>query len=132
MKLIKAELTYKINGCCFRVHRALGRFCRERQYCDKLEVALKEANLNYLREYELIRLIQNSPAGNRVDFLIENSIILDVKAKKFITKEDYFQILRYLEAANLQLGMIVNFRNTYLKAKRIINSKFKLSVSSAC
>ena len=70
--------------------------------------------------------------GNRVDFLVENAIVIDIKAKKFITKKDYFQMLRYLEAANLQLGIIINFRNTYLKPKRIINSKFKSSVSSAC
>lgn len=122
-KLLHHELTYKINGICFKVHRELGRFCRERQYCDAIEKLLKEAGIEYKREYELVKLVSSSPAGNRVDFLIENIIILDIKAKKFITKEDYIQMIRYLEAANIELGIIINFRHTYLKPKRILNSK---------
>lgn len=125
MELIYQDLTYKINGVCFKVHRDLGRFCRERQYGDKLELLFKGTGVDYKREYEIQNFNKSSPAGNKVDFLIESKIILEVKAKKFITKEDYFQMLRYLEAANLQLGLIVNFCNTYLKPKRIINSKFK-------
>jgi len=62
-----------------------------------------------------------------VDFIIENKIIIDIKAKKFITKEDYYQMLRYLKGANLELGIIYNFRNTYLKPKRVLNSAFKKS-----
>ena len=46
---------------------------------------------------------------------------MDIKAKRLITKEDYYQILRYLKVAGLKLGIIVNFRNTYLKPKRIMN-----------
>jgi len=107
----------------------MGRFRSERQYCDKLEILFKEEKINFKREYELVKLSDVNSLGNRVDFLIDNLIILDVKAKKFITKDDYFQMLRYLETADLQLGIIINFRNTYLKPKRIINSKFK-SVSS--
>lgn len=129
MKLIHENLTYKINGLCFKVHREMGRFRSERQYCDKLEILFKEEKINFKREYELVKLSDVNSLGNRVDFLIDNLIILDVKAKKFITKDDYFQMLRYLETADLQLGIIINFRNTYLKPKRIINSKFK-SVSS--
>jgi GxxExxY protein len=125
MELICEDLTYKINGVCFKTHRDLGRFCRERQYGDKLEFLFKETGVDFKREYEIRDFNKSSPAGNKVDFLIESKIIPEVKAKKFITKEDYFQMLRYSEASNLQLGLIVNFRNTYLKPKRIINSKFK-------
>ena len=42
----------------------------------------------------------------------------------FITKEDYFQTQRYLQAANIKLGLIVNFRSTFLKPKRVINTKY--------
>ena len=124
-KLLHQDLTYKINGVCFKAHRELGRFCRERQYCDKLKELLKDAGIGYEREYELTKLNKASPMGNRVDFLIEHIIILDIKAKKFITEDDYIQMLRYLHAANIELGIIVNFRHTYLKPKRVLNSKFK-------
>jgi GxxExxY protein len=122
-EIILKELSYKINGICFKVHNNLGRFCSERQYSDKLEKLLKENNFNYKREFEISKLV-DSPSGNRPDFIIENKIILDAKAKKFITKEDYYQMMRYLEASNFQLGLIVNFRNTYLKPKRVINNKY--------
>ncbi|PIP17738.1 MAG: hypothetical protein COX43_02665 [Parcubacteria group bacterium CG23_combo_of_CG06-09_8_20_14_all_35_9] len=59
--------------------------------------------------------------GNRVDFSVENKILLEAKAKKFITKEDYFQVKRHLETSGFEPGLIVNFRNTCLKLKRIIN-----------
>lgn len=117
------ELCFKINGICFKVHNNLGRFCSERQYADKLEELIKLDNLNYKRETDLTKM-SNSPAGNRPDFVIENKIVLDVKAKKFITKEDYFQMMRYLTGANMELGLIVNFRNTYLKPKRVVNNRF--------
>lgn len=123
-KFILGELSYKITGICFKVHNDLGRFCSERQYSDKLEETLKENNIDYKREFEIAKLV-DSPLGNRPDFIIENKIILDVKAKKFITKEDYYQMLRYLKASNLELGLIVNFRNTYLKPKRVINNVYK-------
>lgn len=120
---ILGDLSYKINGFCFKVHNELGRFCREKQYSDKLEEILKLNKVIYKREFEISKLT-NSPSGNITDFIIEDEIILDLKAKKFITKEDYYQMLRYLKAANMQLGLIVNFRNTYLKPKRVINNEY--------
>jgi GxxExxY protein len=124
-RIILPELSYEVAGLCFKVHNELGRFCSERQYADKLEQHLKSAGVVYLREYELSNIDKVETKGNRVDFLINNSIILDVKAKKFITKEDYYQIMRYLQAANLELGLIINFRSTYLKPKRVINNNLK-------
>lgn len=121
-EIIYKDLSYKIVGICFKVHRDLGRFCRENQYLDRLELLLKESGVNYKREYEIINLNSNSPKGNRVDLLIEKKVILEAKAKKFITKEDYYQVQRYLQGANLKLGLIVNFRQIYLKPKRVINN----------
>lgn len=120
---ILGDLSYQITGICFEVHNDLGRFCRERQYSDRLEQLLKENNIDYKREIRIDKLT-DSPEGNIADFLIENKIVLDIKAKRFITKEDYYQMLRYLKASKLQLGLIVNFRNTYLKPKRVINNEY--------
>ncbi len=102
----------------------MGRFCRERQYCDEIEKAFKEDRYIFRREYEISSMEKSSPKGNKVDFIVDDKIIIEVKAKNFVTKEDYIQTVRYLEAAKIGLGMIVNFRSTYLKPKRIINSKF--------
>jgi len=121
-RIIEKELSYEINGLCFQVHNELGRFCNERQYADRLEELLKEKGLQHEREYEIKEFNDDSPAGNKVDFLIEDKIILDTKAKKFITKEDYYQINRYLKGADLKLGLIVNFRAPHLKPKRVVSN----------
>ena len=59
-----------------------------------------------------------------MDFIIEDKIIIELKAKPFITKNDYYQTRRYLELLNLELGIIVDFRQKYLKPKRILNPKY--------
>jgi len=115
-ELFFPKLSYKITGILFAVHNGLGRFSTERQYCDFLEKKLQENNIEYIREKNINRSIE----GDRVDFCIENKIIIECKAKKFITKEDYLVLQRYLQNSGINLGIIVNFRNTYLRPKRIV------------
>lgn len=121
--IVYRELSFQLNGLCFKVHRDLGRFCREKQYADRLEELLRDARIKYKREYEIKDFNSHSPKGNKVDFFIEGEIILDAKAKSYLLKEDYVQMQRYLEGSGLQLGLIVNFRNRYLKPARVLNSR---------
>jgi len=121
-KIIHKELSYIINGILFKVHNKLGRFCREKQYGDLFESLLKEFQLVYEREKELpVDKIENQ-FTNKVDFVINSEILIDLKAKSIVTKEDYYQMNRYLEASSMKLGLIVNFRNKYLKPIRVIRS----------
>ncbi len=120
-KLIHSELSYVLNGIFFKIHNKLGRFAREKQYSDVLEEEFKSQNINHKREIDL------NSSGNRFDFLIENKIVVEVKAKPFVTKSDYYQVNRYLESSGIELGLIVNFRHRYLKPKRIVNAKLYYS-----
>ena len=122
-ELIYHELSYQLSGIFFSVHNALGRFCRERQYAGALEEALKKAGIPFGREVDVLKLNKDGIPGNRADFVIAEKIIAELKAKPYLTKEDYYQMLRYLESAKLKLGMLVNFRNRYLKPKRVLNSQ---------
>jgi len=61
---------------------------------------------------------------NIPDFIIDNKIVVDLKNKDFITKEDYFQIQRYLQSCGKKLGLIVNFRQKRLYPKRILNKNY--------
>jgi len=124
-KLIYPKLSYEIVGICFEVHNQLGRFAKEKQYCDILEDKFKLLKIPYKRELN----IKNT--GNILDFLVDNKLIMEVKAKRMITKDDYYQTQRYLQSLNMKLGLLVNFRSRYLKPIRIvridtdIRNKFK-------
>ena len=124
-KLLFEKETFKLNGIAFKVQNKLGRFCREKQYCDEYEIELKEADIPYKRELTI------GDSGNRLDFYVFNAITLEIKAEPYILKEDYYQAQRYLQALNSELGIIYNFRDKYLKPKRILrltNQNPQLSV----
>ena len=123
-KLIYPELSYKLCGLCFYTHNKLGRYRNEKQYGDALEKLLKENKINYVRE----SCLSPSFAGekerrNIADFIIEDKIIIELKSKSAILKKDYFQMMRYLVCSEKKLGLIFNFRQKYLRPKRILNSK---------
>ena len=117
--LVYPELSYKITGILFETHNQLGRYCREKQYQDTIEEILKTKNICFEREKRTSVLEKDF--SNIADFIVENKIIIECKAKPFITKQDYYQLLRYLKASNMRLGMLVNFRNRYLRPKSIVN-----------
>lgn len=123
-KIIEKNLSYKLNGIFFEIQRELGRFCREKQYADLFEKKLKENNIKFKREHPIEIADKKS---NFADFLIEDKIIVELKIKPFLEKNDYYQIARYLKIKNIELGLLVNFRQTYLKPKRVLNSNFKQS-----
>ncbi len=121
-KLVYEKLTYKLNGLFFQVHNQLGRFCKEKQYADALEIVLKQFGIAYKREYGVPFIVNGEEVkGNRVDFIIEEKIVVELKAKPFVVKEDYYQLQRYLEATGYRLGIIINFRKIYLQPKRVLN-----------
>lgn len=119
------KLSYELYGIFFQVHNELGKFRIERQYCDRIADILKEKEIKFVREKDLKNIFEDiNLKGNIPDFIIEQSVIIDAKHKQFITKDDYYQMMRYLEVANLPLGIIVNFRSHYLSPKRVVNPKY--------
>lgn len=122
-KLVYPKLSYIITGLLYKTHNQLGRYRNEKQYTDYLEAILKENRINFKRESALTKsFIGERTSRNIPDFIIEDKIILDVKAKRLITKDDYFQMKRYLVSGKKRLGIIVNFRQIYLTSRRVLNS----------
>ncbi|MDD2656570.1 MAG: GxxExxY protein [Patescibacteria group bacterium] len=112
--IIYKDLSYIIYGILFSVHNEIGQYAREKQYGDVLERLLREKHIEYKRELSI------GESGNIVDFLIDNKIVLELKAKPTLTKDDYWQIQRYLQESQNLLGILVNFRKKYLKPERIV------------
>jgi len=122
-KVLHPELSYTINGILFTTRKELGRFCNEKQYCDYIESLFKKDNIRYEREKVLPPSFSGEQKGrNKVDFLIEDMIVLEIKAKSLLTKEDYYQVQRYLASLNKELGILVNMRRYLVTPKRILNS----------
>ncbi len=121
--LIYKDLSYRIVGLCYAIHNLLGPACKEIQYKDGLEVEFKGEKIKYEREKEILFYSKNGKiGGNRVDFVINNQIILEAKSKMFLTPEDKRQVLRYLKVGKYKLGLLVNFRGKKVNVCRIVNS----------
>ena len=124
-KIVHKDLSYKVNGLLFETHGELGQYKNEKQHADYFENLLKREDVKYEREYRFDDQQYGSKKVRCIcDFIIEGKIILEFKAKDFISKKDYYQIKRYLVTLNLELGVIVNFRAHRLSPKRVLNSDF--------
>ena len=119
-KILYANLSYVLTGICFDAHNSIGRYAKEKTYSDFIEDALSFKNIPFEREYFI------SSTNEKADFMIQDSIILEIKAKELTLKEDYYQLQRYLHSCNKKLGLLINFRNRYLKPIRVINPDITL------
>ena len=124
-KIIQKELSYKIMGILFSVHNQLGNRYQEKYYQRAIEQGLKDNNLKFQKEIPVDLKFNNKKIGKYLlDFFIENAIILEVKTVPNLRPKDFGQVLAYLVASNIELGILANFRTDSLTYKRILNSKF--------
>ena len=123
-KVLYKDLSYQLNGLLFKTHKDLGRYRNEKQYSDYFENLLKQENIIYTKEYRF-KDQEKAESMDRcvIDFLIDNKIILEFKAKESLDMDDYYQIKRYLSTLNLELGILVNLRQPRITPKRILNLK---------
>ncbi len=117
------EITEKIIGCAIEVHRNLGPGLLESIYEKAICYELSENNLSFKQQVEIPILYKGLSLGNyRLDLLIEDSIIVELKAVDRIEAVFEAQLLIYLKITNKQLGLLINFNQPLLKngIKRII------------
>ncbi|MDP2209237.1 MAG: GxxExxY protein [Bacteroidota bacterium] len=120
-----SELTGKIIGCAMEVHKILGNGFQEVIYQRAMEKEMVLQGLLFNREFEMPIFYKEEQIGTRrVDFLVEG--IISVELKAIIKLEDVHlaQAINYLEAYNLEIGLLINFGTKSLEFKRLINSKF--------
>ena len=120
-----SELTGKIIGCAMKVHSALGNGFQEVIYQRALEIEMADAGLSFSREHEMpIYYKQQQIGTRRVDFLVEDVVSVELKAITTLEDVHLSQAINYLEAYDLEIGLLINFGAKSLQHKRIINRKF--------
>ena len=121
-----SELTSKIIGCAITVHKALGNGFQEVIYQRALEIEMKLQGITFLREFEMPIFYREQRIGTRrVDFLVEECISVELKAAIKLEDVHFAQAINYLEAYNLEIGLLINFGETSLNFRRLTNKKFK-------
>jgi GxxExxY protein len=118
-----SELTHKIIGCAMQVHSFLGNGFQELIYQRALGLEFSRAGLSYNRELEMPIYYKDhsEPVGTRrVDFLVEGVVLVELKALTSLEDVHLAQILNYIKAYKLEIGLLINFGEKSLNFKRLI------------
>jgi len=123
-----SELTSKIIGCAMTVHKMLGNGFQEVIYQRALAIEMNLEEIKFSREFEMPIFYRDEHIGTRrVDFLVEGIISVELKAKTKVEDVHLAQAINYLEAYNLEIGLLINFGENSLNFKRLTNKKYKSS-----
>lgn len=116
-----SELTGKIIGCAMEVHKILGNGFQEVIYQRALAIEMNRQGIEYSREHEMEIFYKEEPIGKRrVDFFVESKIMVELKAVIQLEDVHLAQAINYLEAYNMQIGLLINFGNKSLQFKRVM------------
>ncbi len=118
------ELTGKIIGCAMEVHKYLGNGFQEVVYQRALSIEFNLQNLIFKREKEMPLQYKGFNVGTRrVDFFVEEKIMVEIKAQIKLEDVHLAQAMNYLEAYNMEIGLLLNFGARSLEFKRLHNNK---------
>ena len=122
MGLYREEETFKIIGICMEVHRNLGPGLLEVVYKDALEIEFKANDIPFEREKEFSIEYKGIilPHKFYADFIVNEDIVLEVKAVKEFSGEHTAQLLNYMKLSDSEIGLLVNFQNKSLQHKRLV------------
>ena len=119
------ELTYKINGCAMKVHNTLGNGFQEVIYQRCLAIELEKANISFAREQEQDIFYEEIPVGTRrADFVVEEKVIVELKALINLEDVHLAQAKNYVVAYDKPIGLLINFGSKSLQFKKVFNPKY--------
>ena len=115
------ELTGKVIGACYTVHNELGCGFYEKVYQEALAIVLREQGIPFEREKHLPIEFHGKvlDCDYIADFVIDNTIILELKAVSDISSTFESQVINYLKATGLQVGLLINFGQEELQVRRL-------------
>ena len=118
------ELTGEVIGCAMKIHRYFGPGFPEVIYKRTLIIELEKANLTYTSEIEREIFYEERLIGKRrLDLLVANNILVELKAVTEVNNSCYAQIINYLRVFNIEVGLLLNFGSGSLQFKRFVNTK---------
>ncbi len=116
------ELTHKIIGCAMKVHSVLGNGFQEVIYQRALAIEMEKQGLGYKREMGMSIFYDGIDIGTRrVDFFVEDNIMVELKALTKMEDVHLAQAMNYCQAYNLPIGLLINFGAKSLQFKRVYN-----------
>ncbi|MDB9521251.1 GxxExxY protein [Dolichospermum circinale CS-1225] len=121
------EITYIINACAMKIHRTLGNGFQEVIYQRCMEIEFKKSGLGFGREVEQVIYYEGVEVGTRrADFIVENQVVVELKA--IINLEDVHlaQAKNYLVAYNFPVGLLINFGGLKLEYKKVFNPRYQV------
>jgi len=123
------EITEKIIGAAFRVHSTLGNGFQEVIYQRALELEFKVLDLEFSREFEMpIYYLDQQIGTRRVDFLVDGKVSVELKAIIKLEDVHIAQAINYLEAYNLEIGLLINLGSKRMEFHRFTNKKFNPTI----
>jgi GxxExxY protein len=123
-----SEITHEIIGAAMAVHSFLGNGFQEVIYQRALAIEMAKHNLAFQRELVMPIHYDGQVIGTRrVDFLVENKVMLELKARTNLEDVHLAQAINYLEAYDLEIGLLINFGAKRLEFKRLIRSRNRQS-----
>ncbi len=121
------QITYKIIGAAMKVHNTLGNGFQEVIYQRCLAIELEREGLSFVREQEQTIFYEGIDVGTRrADFVVENKVIVELKALINLEDVHLAQAKNYVVAYGFDIGLLINFGATSLQYKKVFNSKTNL------
>lgn len=121
-----SDITEKVIGCGMSVHTALGNGFREKIYQRALAHEMKLKELSFLEQVRMPVYFKNEKVGySIVDFMVEERVLVEIKAVSAVESYHLNQVLNYLKAYNLEVALLLNFGENSLNFKRLVSYKKK-------
>jgi GxxExxY protein len=118
------ELTHAIIGCAMKVHSTLGCGFQEVIYQRCLAIELQRAGIKHVREQPRTIFYDGIDVGTRrADFVVDNKVIIELKAISVLAEVHLAQAINYLETYKFEVGLLINFGAKSLEFKRVLNKK---------
>lgn len=120
-KYYKSDITAKIINCAYKVHNFMGTGFQEVIYQRALKIEFEELGLSFEREKEMMIFYKELEIGERrVDFLVDGDIMVELKALSKLEDVHIAQLMNYIEAYKVRIGLLINFGAKKLGVKRFI------------